>query len=119
MPLDADAQHLGGVPLPPVLGGENLDLAVAAVAGALDHGADRTQIDHAVAHHAPVEQKIGGRKEPVVDVIGENFFSCPRDLSREVGIPPDLIIIDHDADALPKLLAEAIRLRERVTSTSL
>ncbi len=114
MPLDADAQHLGGVPLPPVLGGENLDLAVAAVAGALDHGADRTQIDHAVAHHAPVEQKVLRRKEPVVDVVGENFFPGAPDLSREVGIPPHMISIDHDARALAQFLAEVVRLRERV-----
>src|SRR4029453_2768977 len=52
MPLDADAQHLVGVALPPVGGGENLDLAMAAIAGALHHGADCAQIDHAVAHHA-------------------------------------------------------------------
>ena len=37
VPLQADAQHLGGLALPPVLRRENLDVAMAGVAGRLDH----------------------------------------------------------------------------------
>src|SRR5215831_19796372 len=97
MPLDADAQNLVGVALPPIVGGEDLDLAVAAVAGALHHGADRAQIDHAVAHHAAVEQQIGGGHEPIVDVVGEDVFAGARDLPFEVRIPPDVIGVDGNA----------------------
>ena len=77
MPLDADAQHLVGIALPPILGGEDLHLAMAAIAGRLHHRADGAQVDDAVAHHAAVEQQIGGRHQPVVDVIGEDV-ACPR-----------------------------------------
>src|SRR5262249_34006067 len=38
--LDADAQDLVGVARPPIVGGEDFDLAVAAVAGRLHHGTD-------------------------------------------------------------------------------
>src|SRR5262249_18608332 len=75
MALDADAQDLVGIARPPIVGGENFDLAVAAIARRLHQRADRAQVDHAVAHHAAVEQEVGGREEPVVDVVGENFFS--------------------------------------------
>ena len=37
-----------------------------------------------------------------------------RDLAREVGIPPDVIDVDRDADAFAQLVAEVVGLRERV-----
>ena len=53
---------------------------MAAIAGRLHHRADGAQIDHAVAHHAAVEQEIGGRNQPVVDVVGEDAAAGARDL---------------------------------------
>src|SRR5262249_6179396 len=104
MAFDADAQNLVGVALPPIVGGENLDLAVPTVAGALHHGADRAQIDHAVAHHAAVEQQIGGGHQPIVDVVGEDVFPGARDLLREVRIPPDVIGVDDDTGAVAQFV---------------
>ena len=52
MALDADAQHLVGIALPPVLGGKDFDLAVAAIARVLHHGADRAQVTRLVLGEA-------------------------------------------------------------------
>ena len=41
-------------------------------------------------------------------------FAGARDLAREIGIPPDVIGVDGDADAVAELVAEIVRLRERV-----
>ena len=87
---------------------------MAAIAGALHHGADRAQIDHAVAHHATIEQQIGGWQEPIIDVVGEDVLARARDLLLEVRIPPHVIGVDHDAGALAQFLAEVVRLRERI-----
>src|SRR5262249_50294566 len=112
--FDADTQDLVGIALPPVVGGEDFDLAVAAIAGRLHHGGDGAQVDHAAAHHAAVEQEVGGGHQPVVDVVGENFFSGARDLALEIGVPPDVIGVDRDAGAVAQFVAEVVRLRERV-----
>src|SRR5260370_7180300 len=112
--FDADAHDLVGVALPPIVGGEDFDLAVAAIAGRFHHGADCAQVDHAVAHHAAVEQQIVGRKEPVIDVVGEDFFSGARDLAFKVGVPPDVIGVDRDAGALAQFAAEVVLLPDRV-----
>ena len=61
MALDAHAQHLVGIALPPVLRGQDFDLAVTAIARVLHHGADRAQVDDAITHHAAVEEEIRGR----------------------------------------------------------
>src|SRR5262249_43699239 len=85
VPRDTGAQDFVGVALPPGLGGKNFHLAMAAVAGRLPRGADCAQIDDAVAHHAAVEQEIGGWHEPVVDVVRENFSGGACDLLMELG----------------------------------
>src|SRR6516162_980941 len=84
MPLDAGTQDFVWVALPPGLGGKNFHLAMAALAGRFDGGVDCTQIDDAVAHHAAVEQEIGGRHEPVIDVVCENSSGGAGDLLTEL-----------------------------------
>ena len=67
----------------------------------LDLGADVLQVDHAIAHHAAVEQQVGRRHQPVADVEAEDALgSGTLDLLRQVRIPPDVIAVDRHADAV-------------------
>ena len=72
MPLDADAQDLVRIALPPILGGENLHVAMAAIAGVLHHGAQAAELNDAVSRHAAIENQIARRHEPIADMIGKN-----------------------------------------------
>src|ERR1044071_8444258 len=72
VPLQADAQHLARLALPPVLRRENLDVDQPVIAGRFDHAAQARKIDDAIARHAAVEQRVPGRHQPVADVIGED-----------------------------------------------
>src|SRR5438552_17472153 len=51
MPLDADAEHLIRVALPPSAAGENFHLAMAATTRRLDRHPDGPPINHSVPHH--------------------------------------------------------------------
>lgn len=68
-PSDRNVEDLGGVPLPPVICRENLDFTGLGVVRTLDCGEDGPQVGDAVAHHAAVEQDIGGICEAVAEVI--------------------------------------------------
>src|SRR5256885_9041038 len=63
--LPADPQDFVGIALPPVELREDLHLVEAGVACAFDPAADARQVDHAVAHHAPVAYQIARRHQPV------------------------------------------------------
>ena len=82
--LDADAQHLVADRASTSCSAEKISTSQwPRIAGGLDHGADRAQVDDAVAHHAAVEQQVGGRHQPVADVVGENALAPgARDLAR-------------------------------------
>src|SRR3974390_2613034 len=54
--LDAGLEYLVAGALPPILGGEDFDLLGSEKARSLDHAAEAHEVDHAVAHHAAVEQ---------------------------------------------------------------
>ena len=47
-------------------------------------------------------------------MVGEDLFSGARDLALKIGVPPDVIGVDRDADAVAQFVAEVVRLRERV-----
>src|SRR5690606_9689404 len=96
--LDDSAQRLVAGPLPPVVPRENLDLLRAVIAGGLDHGANGFEVDDAVAHHAAVEEEVGGGHQPVADVVGEDaaHVSGAGDGGGEIGVPPDVIDVDGD-----------------------
>src|SRR5450830_532752 len=66
--LAAGGEDLFGIAPPPVVGGENLHFVKAAVAGDLDPGTDEGNVDYAIAHHAAVEQQVGGRHQPIADM---------------------------------------------------
>ena len=68
----------------------------------------RAQVDDAVAHHAAVEQQVARRHQPVADVIGEDALAGARDLRGQVRVPPDVIDVDRDADAVAELVAEIV-----------
>src|SRR6516165_3664264 len=87
MPLDADAQNLVRLALPPGMR-KDLHVAVAAVPGGFHHGTDAAQIDDPVTRHAAIEHEIAGRHEPVAHMIGKNPLSAARDLPRQIRIPP-------------------------------
>src|SRR5450759_4643405 len=90
--LAAGGEHLVRVAPPPVAGGENLHFVEAAVAGGLDPGADEGNVDYAIAHHAAIEQQIGGRHQPVADMKSEQaLVAGALDFSLQPRIPPDMV----------------------------
>src|SRR5437879_2587375 len=103
MPLDADTQDLVGIALPPILGRKNFHVAMAGIAGVLHHGAQAAQLNDTVSRHAAIENEIAGGHEPIADVIGKNAPARARDLPRQIRVPPDVIDIDGEADALTEL----------------
>ncbi len=76
----------------------------------------RRRVDDAVAHHAAVEQQIPRRHQPVADVIGQDAAAASGagDLALERRVPPDMIDIDGDADAVAQRIAEIIGLGQRI-----
>ena len=104
MPIDARRNHFVRIALPPIELGEDLGLVVAVVAGRLDERADSGDVDHAVAHHAAVEHQVAGLAQPVADVEGENAPRCTGDLDRERRIPPHVIDVDGNADAVAQFV---------------
>ena len=67
----------------PDVGVEDLDLDVAVVAGGVDGGAQRREVDVPVAHHAAAEQHVGGqRRHPVADLEGGDPVAGAGDLAR-------------------------------------
>src|SRR5215469_2586736 len=61
--FDAGSQHLVDRAPPPIALGENLDLDRAVISHRLDETADVRNVDDAVAHHAAIQEKIGGGNE--------------------------------------------------------
>ena len=45
-------------------------------------------------------------------MVGQNLRARARDLAREVGVPPDVVGVDRDADAFAQLVAEVVGLRD-------
>src|ERR687896_474596 len=97
--LGDDGKDLVRVVLPPVAR-EDLDLDRAVVAGRLDLAADAPDVDHAIAHHAAIEQQVPGRHQPVADVEGEDATggAGAADLRFEARVPPQVIDVDGDPD---------------------
>ena len=82
VPLLAGRQHFIAVAFPPA-GRKNLHLVHASITGGLDPGANQRNIDHPVAHHAPVIQQISGRHQPVANVERQDaIFSPPAPRAR-------------------------------------
>ena len=111
------AQHLVGVALPPVVRGEDLHFVRAAIAGSLHPGANQRHVDHAVAHHAAIEQQIGRRHQPVADVERQQAVRVAAralDFAFEVRVPPDVVDVDGDADARAQFVAQIVGMRHRV-----
>ena len=97
MAFDAGPQNLIDRLCPPVVG-ENLDFGVTGKALRLDRAAHRSDIDHAVAHHAAVVENVSGRHQPVADVKRQQaIFSSADNLRQQLGIPPDVIDVERDA----------------------
>src|SRR5215510_6109088 len=119
MPRAADPEHLVRLALPPVVLGEDLDLVPPAVAGRLHPRADERDVDHAIPHHAAVEQEIGRRNEPIGDVEREQpLVARALDLELQLRVPPHVVHVDRYADPGPvvagKLVAQVERLFHRV-----
>ena len=77
MPLDAGVEHLVRAALHQ-LSPRRSRPRVAREAGASIQRADARQVDHAVAHHAAVVEQVGGRHQPVADVVGEQALAAAR-----------------------------------------
>jgi hypothetical protein len=78
------------------------------------------QIDDPITHHAAVKQQIARWYQPIADVIRKNAIAQPgsRDLPCEVGIPPDVVGVDCDADSVAQGVAQVQRLRERIYTSA-
>src|SRR3981081_1698893 len=63
MPVDAGAQHLDRVALPPIVGRKDLHFVRAAIAGALPPRSDPRQLDEAGGPHPAAQAAAGGREE--------------------------------------------------------
>ena len=86
------------VALPPVVDREDLDLAVARETLVLDPAANLRDIDHAIAHHAPVVEQVGSWGEPIADVKRQQAaLAGALDLRLELRVPPYVVEIDRDA----------------------
>ena len=92
-------QHFVAGAGPPVVR-KDLDLLHPAIAGGLDHRADRAKIDDAVAHHAAVVEHVAGRHQPVADVVGNDAAASAGDLHGKFRVPPHVIGIDCDAEVV-------------------
>src|SRR6202521_6178953 len=93
MPRDTGLQDFIDRLSPPVVG-KNLDLGITRKALRLDRAAYRFDIDHAVAHHAPVVENIPGRHQPVADMKGQQpVLAGADDLRQQFRVPPDVIDI--------------------------
>ena len=87
MPVDAGAQDLDRITLPPIGRRKNLHFMRAAIARALHPRSDQRQIDDTVAHHASIEQQIAGGDQPVAKVEGEQaLVARALDLGLELRI---------------------------------
>ena len=87
----------------------------AAIARGLHPAANAPDVDHAVAHHAAIVEEIGGRREPVADVEAEQpARRNPGKRALELGVPPDVIDVDRDAQPRAEFFAQRVGLRHGV-----
>ena len=77
---------------------ENLDFDWTAVTSSIHGATQAAQFDHAIAHHAAPEERIGNRHDPIVNMETPDSFSGSSDLRFHIRVPPDVIRIDHHAD---------------------
>src|SRR5688572_15341128 len=116
----AGAQYLVGIAPPPVELREDLHFLEPDVAGVFDPSPYPGQIDHAVAHHAAVVEEVPSGDQPVADVIGEHPFLCgAADLLLELRIPPHVVDVHGNADAIAERIADVERLFKRVDARAL
>src|SRR5437588_12109774 len=94
VPRDAGTEHVVHRPVPPPIR-ENLYFRIAAKSLRLNRRANRTDVDHAIAHHAAVVEDVFGRHQPVADVEGEQaLLAGAGDLRHQLRIPPDMIDVE-------------------------
>ena len=81
----------------------------------LDRGAHRSDVDHAVAHHAAVVENVFGRHQPVADVKRkQSVFAGARDLRKQFRIPPDVIDVERDTECAAAIGIERVADVERL-----
>jgi hypothetical protein len=115
VPIDAGPQDLIDRFAPPVLG-KNLDLAVTLKPFRLHRTAHRSDVDHAVAHHAAVVENVLGRHQPVADMKRQQAaLSGARNLPQQLYVPPDVIDVECNTERAGAAGIEAIANIERLS----
>src|SRR4029079_16386320 len=66
----------------------------SAIACLFDHGPDRPDVEHAVAHHAAVVERVLGFEQPVADMEAGDAALGALDGALERRVPPDVIDIE-------------------------
>ncbi len=101
--------------LPPVRCREDLHLAEPRVARPLHGAADPPEVGDPVAHHAAVEQHVGGVGEPVAEMVaGDPVAAEAAELRPEAEVPPDVVDVDgHADDRVADALADVDRVAHR------
>ncbi len=72
------------------------------------------QVDHAVAHQPASGEQVRGGHEPVRHVVAGDAPGRALDLALQLGVPPDVVGVDHHAHPLGlEALGQVERLRQR------
>jgi len=98
------------VTTPPVSRGKDFHFVESFKSARLHNRSDPRNIDDAVTHHSPVEREISCRDEPVGKVERQKpCLSRSLNLGIKAGIPPDVIYVNGNPEAFPKLITEIVR----------
>ncbi|MNR11218.1 hypothetical protein D3C85_1275100 [compost metagenome] len=95
-------QDVGFVASPPGITGKYFHFDGAVVTGRFHLLANAAQIDHAIAHHAAIQQQVPGGHQPVGQVQAQDAFlrAGAVDLLVQLGVPPTVVNVHRDAQAV-------------------
>jgi hypothetical protein len=85
------------ISLPPIFCRKDFNFAKALKALRLNPAPDFWNVDHPIAHHAPIVQQIAGGRKPIADMEGQqSFLASTFNLLLKFGIPPHVINVNSN-----------------------